>query len=244
VTARQLWPPQLWVVVILVALAGCNRADQARPDWIISSRLVFLNDDLRGSWAPRPETYRLTFPYIAGDIYGPPTTGDFIKPVWRAEGRFQIDLNPTHEALLKSLEPTNFSLSYLRIDPPGARVARLAPMMLQADGIEQSGRLDWFDPDERQVLLLLYVDRPATISGRAVASKRPLRYAIRASAAGYLWVEKRPGADEDVYTATPKPARLLLVARPPVDSRPTGPPPALNDPLPAASPARTDTAVQ
>jgi hypothetical protein len=119
------------------------------------------------------------------------------------------------------------------IDPPGARVARLAPMILQADGIEQTGRLDWFDADELQVLLLLYVDRPATISGRTVANGRPLRYAIRASAAGYLWVEKRPGTDEDVYTTTPKPARLQLVARPRV-----------SDPPPAASSARTDTAAR
>ncbi|MBV8803390.1 MAG: hypothetical protein JO042_00055 [Sinobacteraceae bacterium] len=212
--ARQLLP-----AVILVALAGCNRADQARPDWIISSRLVFLADDLRSPWIPVPRGYRLTFPYIAGDIYGPPTTGDFIKPVWGAEGRFHIDLNPTHEALLKSLEPTNFSVSYLRIDPPEARVARLAPMMLEADGIEQTGRLDWFDPDVQRVLLLLYVDRPATISGRVLASGRPLRYAIRAGAAGYLWVERRPEADEDVYTVTPKPARLLLAARPLVNGR-------------------------
>ena len=233
----------LWPVLALLTLAGCNRADHNRPEWVIRSKLVFLADDLSRPWTPVPQPFRLTFPYIAGDIYGAATTGDFVKPVWGGDGRFQIDLNPTHEALLKSLEPTNFSLSYLRIDPPEARVARLAPLMLEGNGIEQTGRLDWFDPDAQRVLLLLYLDRPASISGRITRGGRPLRYAIQASAAGYLWVERQPGADEDVYRATPKPARLVLAARPPADYPPRGPVSVIDRP-PAASPARTNTAAR
>ena len=124
-----------------------------------------------------PAEFRLFFPYIAGDIYGSPTTGDFINPTVDADYRFEIDLNRSHAALLASLEPTQFSLSQLHIEPAGARVARLAPMVLQADGIEPVGLTNWVDGDSRRTLLLLYFDRPATISGRVSAAAS--RYGIR-----------------------------------------------------------------
>ena len=207
-------PRSLWLVASLLALAGCGAPQPQRPDWIINSQLVFLADDLGRARPALPAAhFRLVFSYISGDLYGSPTTGDFIQPVLGTDNRFRIDLNRTHGDLLASLETTNFSVSYLHIEPKDARLARLAPQMLQADGIEQVGRLDWFDPDSRRELLLLYLDRPARISGRTTARGRSLRYAIQAPAAGYVWVGRQSNADEDVYTVTPRPARVLLAAR-------------------------------
>jgi hypothetical protein len=209
------WRP--WPVLILaVALLACTRAPPDRPEWVIDTQLAFLSDDLSSTRAPLPlNQFRLMFPYIAGDLYGSPTTGDFIHPTLGTDYRFRIDLNRTHPALLASLEPTNFSVSYLHVEPADARVARLAPLILQSDGIEQVGRLDWFDPDSRRALLLLYLDRPAAITGSTVSRGRPLRYAIRAPAAGYVWVGLESKGGEDVYAATPKPVRVVLAARPP-----------------------------
>jgi hypothetical protein len=205
-----------WVPVLLLALAGCARSPPERPEWIIRSKLVFMTDDLGRERTPlAPEQFRLVFSYIAGDLYGPPTTGDFIHPVLGPDRGFEIDLNRTQGALLASLEPTDFRLSYLRMDPPQARVARLAPLMLQADGIEEVGRLEWFDPESKRELLLLYLDRPAKITGRTMAGGRPLRYAIRTSVADYVWVARQSNEVEDVYTVIPRPARVLLVAKPP-----------------------------
>jgi hypothetical protein len=205
------WLPGL----IVLALAGCHKADPDRPEWVIRSQLVFLSADFSSPREPLAlGQFRLLFPYIAGDIYGPPTTGDFFGGRIDADYRFEINLNRTHQALLVSLEPTEFSLSYLHIEPAQARVARLAPMILQADGIEPVGRADWFDPDSGRALLLLYLDRPATITGRTVARGRPLRYAIQVATPGYVWVGQQSNADENVYAATPKPARLLLAVTP------------------------------
>src|SRR5882757_6148248 len=120
----------------LLGLAGCHPADPDRPEWVIRSRLVFLSGDFSSPRTPLPAgQFRLMFPYIAGDIYGPPTTGDFLNPRLDADYRFEINLNRTHKSLLASLEPTQFSVSYLHIEPAQARVARLAPMILEADGI-------------------------------------------------------------------------------------------------------------
>ena len=205
------------LVAALLWLSGCRQSQPVHTDWILRCKLVFLSADLATERPALPRAqFRLFFPYIAGDIYGSPTTGDFINPTLDADYHFAIDLNRSHQALLASLEPTEFSLSYLRIEPAGARVARLAPMVLQADGIEPLGHTDWVDADSKRALLLLYLDRAATISGRGSSGAKPLRYSIHTAAAGYVWVGLQSGTDENVYTVTPAPARLLLAVTPPV----------------------------
>jgi len=188
------------LVLVLAALSACHPSPPPpHADWIIHSQLVFLSADLKTERTPLDRAgFRLFFPYIAGDIYGSPTTGDFINPTLEPDYHFTIDLNRSHQALLASLQPTDFSVAYLHIEPADARVARLAPMVLQADGIDPVGRTEWLDGDTRRTVMLLYFDRPARISGG--------KFAIRAAAAGYVWV----GLDGDVYTVVPTPARLLL----------------------------------
>jgi hypothetical protein len=199
------------LVVGLLELGGCHRAPPARADWIIHSQLVFRSADLATAVAPLPQTqFRLLFPYIAGDIYGPPTTGDFLNPTLGPDYRFEIDLNRNHQGLLASLEPTAFSVSYLHIEPAAARVARLAPMVLEADGIEPVGRTEWIDGDSRRPVMLLYLDRAALVSGGSAT----VRYSIQAAAAGYVWVGLRSGQHGDVYTVIPTPAHLLLAVTP------------------------------
>jgi hypothetical protein len=188
------------LVLVLVMLSACHEAPPPpRADWIIHSQLVFLKDDLTSELPPLAQNrFRLFFPYIAGDIYGPPTTGDFFNPTVRPDYRFDIDLNRNHQALLKSLEPMDFSVSSMHIQPADARVARLAPAVLQADGIEPVGRTEWIDGDARRQVMLLYFDRPAAISGG--------QFDIRAPGPGYVWV----GRVGDTYTVVPTPTRLLL----------------------------------
>jgi hypothetical protein len=188
------------LVLALAVLSACHQAPPPpRTGWIIHSQLVFLSADLKTERPPLAQSqFRLFFPYICGDIYGAPTTGDFISPTLGPDYRFTIDLNRTHQALLASLEPTELSVSYLHIEPAAARVARLAPMVLQVDGIEPVGRTEWVDGDSGRAVMLLYFDRPAVISGG--------KFAIHAPAAGYVWV----GLQREVYTVIPTPGRLLL----------------------------------
>ncbi len=198
-------------VVFLLWLGGCHQPQAPRADWIIRSQLVFLSADFTTERAPlAPNQFRLFFPYIAGDLYGAPTTGDFLNPVLGPDYRFEIDLNRSHAALLASLEPTDFSVPYLKITPADTRVARLAPMVLQADGIEPVGRTDWLDRDSRRTLMLLYLDRPATIAGKSAS----VEFAIRAATPGYVWVGSQPGPVGTVYSVVPTPAHLWLAVTP------------------------------
>jgi hypothetical protein len=221
----------------VLALTACDRLGShadGRSDWVIRTRLVFTAADLGTARPAMPlSQFRLVFPYILGDLYGTPGTGDFFSPVLSRNYAFEIDLNRNHRALLASLEPTDFSESYLRIEPPAARVARLAPMALQADGIDQVGRTDWMDSDSRRPLLLLFLDRPANISGKTVTAGRTLRYDIRSPAAGYFWVGQKSDTQGDVYTVVPRPAHLVLAVTESANALPT-----------VVSPAHTDTVAQ
>lgn len=198
-------------------MAGCHKPapGSVHPDWVIHSRLVFLTEDLAATRPALPlAQFRMMFPYIAGDLYGSPTTGDFIQPVIGADYRLTLDLNATLPALLVSLEPTDFSLPYLSIEPAQARIARLAPMALQPDGIEQIGRTDWVDPVARQRLMLLYVDRAARISGETDSGGKPLRFDLRMGAPGYFWVAREAGSEGDVYHVVARPSQVVLAVTP------------------------------
>jgi hypothetical protein len=204
----------------LLALAGCGHgALSARPDWVIRSRLVFLTADLSAVRpAPPFKSYRVWFPFVIGDFYGPPGTGDFVGASLHPDGTFEVDLNRSLRDLLISLEPTHFSLSFMRIAPADARIARLAPATLQANGIDRIGRTDWVDMDSRERLMLVYVDRPARITGHTVAHGTPIVCDLRFPAAGYAWIRVRTSEEHGIsYSVVSRPKHLALAVTPPWD---------------------------
>lgn len=155
--------------------------------------------------------YRLVFQYIVGDFYGPPDTGDFVAPVSRTANGFTLDLNRTQAALESELEPTDFSLRLLRIDPAGARLARLTPAALQRSGIDPVGRVEWLDAQSRRPLMLVYFDRPALIEGTYARGGETTRYDIRVTAPGYVWIAGiEASAHDTLYTTVPAPKHLVL----------------------------------
>jgi hypothetical protein len=188
---------------LLAAVPGCSRRPH-HPGWVIRSALQVIG--------PAPRTgFRLIFPYIVGDFYGAPTTGDFVVPVRLTRNSFTLDLNRTQSALESELGPTDFSLRFLKITPAKARIARLAPAALQPDGIDPVGTVQWLDAKSRKPLMLVYVDRPARIEGALTRGGVTVRYDIRAAAAGYIWIGgSKVGEHETLYTAVPRPERLVL----------------------------------
>jgi hypothetical protein len=225
----------LFVVVAAASLvAGCGQGEsESHHGWVLHSQIKFLAPDLQVARDPLPRgSFRLFFPYIAGDLYGPATTGDFIHPVINPDLTFEIDFSRAQQDLNRSLQPTEFSLEYLKIDPPDARIARLAPLALQPDGIEQVAATDWVNEYTHERLMLVYVDRPARITGALVRDDYTIRYNVRAAAPGYIWIARRRTDDgEQMYTEVEKPDKVVLALTPP-DTAPSVP-------QKAVSPART-----
>jgi hypothetical protein len=215
-------------------VTGCGQSEsESHHGWVLHSQIKFLASDLQVARDPPPRgSFRLFFPYIAGDLYGPATTGDFIHPVINPDLTFDIDFSRVQQDLTRSLQPTEFSLEYLKIDPPDARIARLAPLALQPDGIEQVAAADWVNEYTHERLMLVYVDRPARITGALVRDDYTIRYNVRAAAPGYIWIARRRTDDgEQMYTEVEKPDKVVLALTPP-DTAPSVP-------QKAASPART-----
>jgi hypothetical protein len=218
------------------ALAGCGQTEsEPHHGWMLQSRVQFFSPDLQVAQDPLPRNnFRLFFPFIAGDLYGPATTGDFIRPVINADYTFDIDFGRVQQDLERSLQPTEFSLDYLKIDPPDARIARLAPLALQPDGIEQVATTDWIDASTHERLMLVYVDRPARITGALVRDDYTIRYNVRATTRGYIWIARRQTDDgEQMYTEVEKPESVVLALTP---SAPT-PAPIPSGPQKVALPA-------
>jgi hypothetical protein len=205
------------VLLVLVACEAQNTPPENHPQWVIHSKVVFKEADLTTAREPLPQSaFRLTFPYVAGDLYGSPNVGDFIHPVLKADYTFEIDLNRTQADLLRSLEPTDFSVDYLKIDPSDARIARLTPLALQADGIEQVATTDWVDTRSNERLMLVYVDRPARITGALTRNGHTIRYNIRASKAGYIWITGIQTEDDELmFTEVERPENVILALTPP-----------------------------
>ena len=187
----------------LLALAGCSFGPH-HPDWVIHSSIQVIGPLPAGG-------YRLVFPYVVGDFYGSPGTGAFVAPVSRTADGFTLDLNRTHKALESELGPTDFSLRFLKVVPHEARLARLTPVALQRDGIESVGTVEWLDAQSRRPLMLVYVDRPARIEGSVARGGETLRYDVRVSNAGYVWIGAvHQGGHDTLYTAVRPPQHLVL----------------------------------
>ena len=80
------------------------------------------------------------------------------------------------------------------IEPAAARIARLSPFVLPADGIAPVGVAEWLDADTGTKLMLVYLDRPARLRGEIVHRGRNLRFDIEAKEAGYLWIQQPEGS--------------------------------------------------
>lgn len=204
------------VLLFLVACEAQNPPPEYHPDWVIHSKVEFLTTDLASSRPALPvSAFRLTFPYVSGDLYGSPTIGALSHPAVGPDYSFAIDLNRTRDDLVRSLQPTEFVLDDMTIDPPDARIARLTPQALQADGIEQVGTTDWVDPASKERLMLVYFDRPARITGAVTHNGYTVSYNIRAGQAGYVWVGSVKIDDHELmYTDVPRPANLILALTP------------------------------
>ena len=202
------------VLTFLLSLAGCGEAppEPQRPDWVLQTRVAFFEANGKTPRAAPKEDLRLWLPFVVGDIYGDPNEGELADATLKPDLSFSLDLNKSREKLGKALVPTNFSQKWMSIEPVEARVARISPFVMPADGIVPVGVCEWLDTDTGDKLMLVYLDRPARIRGEIVYEGRSLRFDIDSKEAGYLWIRQPDGSGE--YRVAPWPGRVLLAVMP------------------------------
>lgn len=204
------------LIAVIFLLAGCEpRSDNAEPphaDWVLRTHVAFLEADGRTAREPPREKLRVWMPYVVGDLYGSPNAGEISPVELDPELGFTLNLNLGHLKLERSLVPTQFSQKWLSIVPAEARVARLSPFVLPAEGITPFGQTEWLDVDTGGKLMVVYVDRPARMRGEVVYEGRSLEFDIEAKEAGYLWIRQPAGSGK--FTAVPRPPRVVLAVLP------------------------------
>jgi hypothetical protein len=208
--------PRLAAIFALSFLSACAAPEDppapAREDWVIESHVAFLESDGKTPRAAPGMSLRLWVPYVVGDIYGAPNAGELAPVTFKPDLSFVLDLNRSHENLAKALIPTQFSQKWMIIEPAAARIARLSPFVLPADGIAPVGVAEWLDADNGTKLMLVYLDRPARLRGEIVHQGLNLRFDIEAKEAGYLWIQQPEGSG--VYTKAAWPGRVVLAVMP------------------------------
>ena len=203
-------------ITLVLALVSCGGreadAPPQRADWVIHSNVVFLEADGKTRRTVPHQALRLWLPYVVGDLYGAPNAGEIVPSTLAPDMSFTVNLNAAAAKLPAALIPTEFSQHWMQIEPSGARIARLSPWVLPADGITPLGRSEWLDAGTGAKLLLIYLDRPARVRGDIVYEGRTLRFDIEAKEPGYVWVKQPEGSG--TYTATPRPTKVVLAVLP------------------------------
>ena len=203
-------------IAILLCLSACSANEEpaapAREDWVLQSHVAFLAADGKTPRNAPAESLRLWVPYVVGDLYGAPNAGELAPVTFKPDLSFVLDLNKSHENLAKVLIPTNFSQKWMIIEPATARIARLSPFVLPADGIVPVGVAEWLDADTGTKLMLVYLDRPARLRGEIVHEGRNLQFDITAAEAGYMWIQQPEGSG--VYRKATWPGRVVLAVMP------------------------------
>jgi len=204
----------LFAAALLLSACSAPKETAAPPrqDWMLESHVAFVAADGKTPRDAPSKNLRLWVPYVVGDIYGAPNAGELAPVTFKPDLSFVLDLNKSHDNLAKALIPTDFSQKWMIIEPASARIARLSPFVLPADGIAPVGVAEWLDATTGARLMLVYLDRPARLRGEIVHEGRNLRFDIEAKEAGYLWIEQPEGSG--VFRKAEWPGRVVLAVLP------------------------------
>ena len=132
----------------------------------------------------------LFFPDMPGELFGTPMKRKiFVVEVLKnmtftldlREGRNKVD---NHAVSLKS----NRSSKGLKVDPPETRLSRIATFPHDARTRKALGGGGFIDPNSRESLILVYVDRPSHISGEVEFPGLAALFDIRFDAPGFHWI--------------------------------------------------------
>jgi hypothetical protein len=202
----------LWVVTALVACGRQDPVPPPEPTLIFDSHVVFVEADGRTPRDAPRDPQRIWMPMVVGDMYGSPNEGEPVPITLKPDRSFRLDLNGAGKTIDKGLVPTLFSQKWMAIEPAEARLARLIPFVVEADGIAPAGTAEWLDQDSGAKLILIYVDRPAHIRGDIVYEQRRLQFEIDAAKAGFVWVQQPEG--NGTFRAVSPPRNLVLAVYP------------------------------
>ena len=185
------------IICVLFVFSGCaatqaptTRETQTGIGTLIS-RAEYVDTDNRHIPAEfNPKEVVLVFPYIPGQIFGNPTGEPLFVAHVKEDLAFELDLAGKIAEIdngAKRLQASRLTEG-LEVTPKSTRFARLGTFALDPKTGEPLGGGGFIDATSRDFLILLYVDRPCTISGTLELGEERHEHDIELGSPGFHWV--------------------------------------------------------
>jgi len=186
------------------------------PGLVINARVHFVQDDGHMSREALPvEAFVLWFPFIGGDLYGSPTTGDFIRPRVAADYSFSFDLNNALAAAKRSVKVAAWSYGQSEIKPADLKMLRVATFALNRKTVKRVAYTGWRNGETGESFVLAYFDRAGTISGSGSFKGHQTEYRLDVPSDGFYWLQyEESSTGTAVSVRTAKPENLVLTLAP------------------------------
>ncbi len=178
-------------------LVACGPDPQPMgPEWKLLTRVEFVESDFKTPRAAlAPERFYLAFPFIGGDLYGAPTTDDYVRVQVDPDYSFVLDLTKSERFARRAASPAAVGEGRVHGSPTGIGLARVATFTMDPNTDERAGFTAWSDAGGEGNLVLAYLDRPGRIAGALTEDGHEYRFNISVDRAGYAWLRQQKVAE-------------------------------------------------
>jgi hypothetical protein len=187
------------VLVFASTLTACSSGHDSAgvgPDWKLRTRVEFVESDFKTVRAPLdPASFYLAFPFIGGDLYGTPTTHDFVRVEVDSHYSFVLDLTTSERFARRAARPAGIGEGRVRGTPAAVGLARVATFTMDAETGQRAGFTAWSDATGDGNLVLAYFDGPGSIVGAFTEDGHEYRFNIAVEKEGYAWLRRRKIAE-------------------------------------------------
>ena len=209
-------------VAVCLAMASCAGSQplSTRQSGVTTVRVDAFDDSLRVVDSGMSDRrLSVVFPLIQGSLYGTPT----MEAVFLASAQFGESFTLTESLVEAKVKPfadvasDQLSRSGLTVDPGSTRLLRLGTFLHDAKTGAYVSGAGFYDLESRDLLMLVYFDRPCRVSGtiRAPAGDRVHEIAVPAS--GIYWLRLKKTAP-NAYRVQVEPQPATVVMATPVSS--------------------------
>lgn len=206
--------PGKWLSLSLALLVSGCAVDNGMPTQPVYDGVTQLQmgieyvgpDNQRLPAEQFTDAIMLRFPLVPAGIFGVPKSRSIFFVRADDDLHFNLDLQEN----LSNVESAARQLSRqwrnrgLTIKPANTRLARLGTFPYHADTHRSLGGGGFINPNNRDTLILLYVDRPCEIRGQFTIGEEQFAHDLTFETAGFHWIRvSSPGPDR--FTLVPYP---------------------------------------
>ena len=167
------------------------------------------------------EEVLLAFPLICGHYLGKPTAEDLFSHRFKKDRSFKLDINnklADFDRLSCDLQERGIQQG-LQMTPSTVRFARLATFARDPQSGKSFGGATFIDAETKELLFLIYFDRPSHWKGTIRESGYVVKVDIKIDARGAYWIRiVKKGDDRHLELRPAGNVKSVLLAVMPVDA--------------------------